>query len=183
MMTNNIHSIQEKSIAFIGFMGVGKTTIAQKVASKLFRDFVDIDEEIEKEFGMPTTDIFKQYGEAFFREKEKEYVIHYCQQPLKVISLGGGAFLQEEVKEACLKHSIVIYLDMSWEAWIERLTLLIDSRPILQSKSLDEIQALFESRKKIYEQHDSKVVTDNASPEDIANTIIDSMKLAWELHS
>ncbi|HZW68078.1 MAG TPA: shikimate kinase [Pseudogracilibacillus sp.] len=182
-MTKNIHSIQEKSIAFIGFMGVGKTTIAQKVASKLFRDFVDIDEEIEKEFGMPTTDIFKQYGEAFFREKEKEYVIHYCQQPLKVISLGGGAFLQEEVKEACLKHSIVIYLDMSWEAWIERLPLLIDSRPILQSKSLDEIQALFESRKKIYEQHDSKVVTDNASPEDIANTIIDSMKLAWELHS
>lgn len=183
MMRKNVHSFQEKSIVFIGFMGVGKTTIAQKVASKLFRDFIDIDEEIEKEFAMPTTDIFKHYGETVFREKEKEFVIHYCQQPLKVISLGGGAFLQDEIKEVCLKHSIVIYLDMSWEAWKERLPLLVDSRPILQNKSLGEIQALFESRKKIYEEHDSKVVTDNASPEEIANNIIDSMKLAWELHS
>lgn len=182
-MTKNIHSIREKSIVFIGFMGVGKTTIAQKVARKLFRDFIDIDEVIENEFAMPTTDIFDQYGETFFRQKEKEYVIHYCQQPLKVISLGGGAFLQEDIKEACLKHSIIIYLDMSWEAWLERLPLLIDSRPILQNKSIDEIQELFESRKKIYEQHDSKVVTDNASPEEIADNIIESMKLAWELHS
>lgn len=182
-MTENIYSIREKSIVFIGFMGVGKTTIAKLVASKLYRDFIDIDEEIEKEFGMPTTEIFNKYGEMFFREKEKEYVLHFCKQPLKVISLGGGAFLQDEVKDACLKHSIVIYLDISWDAWKERLHLLIDSRPVLQNKSLDEIKELFDSRKVIYEQHDSKLITDHADPEEIADYIIDSMKLAWELHS
>lgn len=182
-MTENIHSIREKSIVFIGFMGVGKTTIAKLVASKLYRDFIDIDEEIEKEFGMPTTEIFNEYGEAFFRQKEKEHVLHYCKQPLKIISLGGGAFLQDEIKNACLKHSIVIYLDISWDAWKKRLPLLIDSRPVLQNKSSDEIKELFDNRKAIYEGHDSKVLTDDLEPEEIADYIIDSMKLAWELHS
>lgn len=182
-MTENIHSIREKSIVFIGFMGVGKTTIAKLVASKLYRDFIDIDEEIEKEFGMPTTEIFNKYGEDFFRAKEKDYVLHYCKQPLKVVSLGGGAFLQDEIKDACLKHSIVIYLDISWEAWKDRLHMLIDSRPVLQNKSIDEIKELFNSRKEIYKHHDSKLLTDDSDPEEISNYIIESMKLAWELHS
>jgi shikimate kinase len=55
--------LREKSIVFVGFMGVGKTTIGRLVAKKLYRDFVDIDEEIEKEFGMPTTEIFEKFGE------------------------------------------------------------------------------------------------------------------------
>src|SRR5699024_11584722 len=53
---------------------------------KLYRDFIDIDLEIEKEFNMPTTEIFKLIGEEKFREKEKEYVKYYAEQPLKVIS-------------------------------------------------------------------------------------------------
>src|SRR5690625_2105190 len=101
-MTNMINSLslREKSIVFIGFMGVGKTTVAQLVAKKLYRDFIDIDQEIEKEYGMPTTEIFKQLGEKTFREKEKEYVFHYSKQPLKVIALGGGAFIREEDRKS-----------------------------------------------------------------------------------
>lgn len=176
-------SMREKSLVFIGFMGVGKTTVAKLVAKKLYRDFVDIDEEIEKEFQMPTTQIFEQFGEKTFREKEKEYVLHYCKQPLKVISLGGGAFLQEEVKNACLEHSIVFYLDITWDSWKERLHMLVDSRPILQDKSLDDIKELFETRKGIYEEHNSKVITDTFNAEEAADYIIDSIKLSWELYS
>ena len=51
--------LREKSIVFVGFMGVGKTTIGRQVAKKLYRDFVDIDEKIEKEFGMPTLKYLK----------------------------------------------------------------------------------------------------------------------------
>ena len=67
-------SLREKSIVFVGFMGVGKTTIGKKVAKKLYRDFLDIDEEIEKEFGMSTREIFEKFGEKTFREKEKEII-------------------------------------------------------------------------------------------------------------
>src|SRR5690554_2446175 len=127
-------------------MGVGKTTIGSQVAKKLFRDFVDIDAEIEKQFGMPVREIFQQFGEKTFREKEKELVLKYCQQKLQVISLGGGAFLQKEIKEACLKNGIVIFLDLSWESWKDRLNLIIDSRPVLQGKTLEEMEQLFYER-------------------------------------
>ncbi len=175
--------MREKSLVFIGFMGVGKTTVAQLVAKKLYRDFVDVDHEIEKEFGMPTTEIFKSIGETKFREKEKEYVLRYCKQPLKVISLGGGAFMQDDIRNSCLDHSIVFYLDISWDSWKERLHMLVDSRPVLQNRSLEDIEALFNERKTTYEDHNSKLTTDTFNEEEVADYIIDSVKLAWDLYS
>ena len=65
--------LRERSIVFIGFMGVGKTTIGKLVAKKLYRDFIDIDVELEKEFKMPIPQVFQQLGEKAFREKEKEF--------------------------------------------------------------------------------------------------------------
>jgi len=182
-MNKDLHSVREKSLVFIGFMGVGKTTVAKLVAKKLYRDFVDIDEEIEKEFGMPTTKIFETIGEKKFRAKEKEYVLHYCKQPLKVISLGGGAFMQEDIRKVCMEHSIVFYLDISWESWKERLHMLVDSRPMLQNKSLEDIETLFNERKSTYADHNSKLVTDDFDEEEVAEYIIDSVKLAWDLYS
>lgn len=181
-LLKNQLSIREKSIVFIGFMGVGKTTVANLVAKKLYRDFIDIDEEIEKQYNMPITAIFEQLGEHEFRSKEREYVLNYCQQPLKVISLGGGAFMQPEIREACLNHSIVFYLDISWKSWKERLNMLIDSRPVLQSKSIEDIETLFNDRRAIYENHNSKLVTDDFNEEEVADYIIESIKLAWELY-
>ncbi|MEH7225696.1 shikimate kinase [Bacillus sp. JJ1566] len=176
------NSLREKSIVFIGFMGVGKTTIGQLVAKKLFRSFVDIDQEIEKEYNMPTSEIFNSIGEKAFREKEKEIISKYCTQKLKIISLGGGAFLQKETRDICLKNCIVFYLDVSWESWKERISILIDSRPVLQGRSLQEIEELFMERKDIYSLHHSKLNTDDSNVEEIADYIIESLKLAWELY-
>lgn len=181
-MVNSL-SLREKSIVFIGFMGVGKTTVAKLVAKKLYRDFIDIDQEIEKEYDMPTTEIFKQFGEQTFREKEKEYVLRYSNQPLKVIALGGGAFMSEDIRNICLENNIVFYLDISWESWKDRLHMLIDSRPILQNRSLEDIEQLFNERKTFYQEHNSSLRTDHVSEEEVANYIIDSLKLAWELYS
>ncbi len=96
-MQTNERALREKSIVFIGFMGVGKTTIGRLVAKKLYRSFIDIDEVIEQEYQMPVPEIFKTIGEKEFREKEKQLIQHYAQQKLKIISVGGGAFMQEEV--------------------------------------------------------------------------------------
>lgn len=179
---NSKMSLREKSIVFIGFMGAGKTTIGQLVAKKLYRDFIDIDQEIESEFAMPTTEIFKKIGEKAFREKEKEVISHYCQQKLKIVSLGGGAFLQEEIRNTCLANSIVLFLDISWEAWKDRLDILIDSRPVLQGRTLEEIEQLFKDRQATYSNHHSKFSTDKLEPEEVANSIIEALKIAWDIH-
>ncbi|OIJ14041.1 shikimate kinase [Anaerobacillus arseniciselenatis] len=181
-MNNNKMALREKSIVFIGFMGAGKTTVGQLVAQKLYRTFIDIDQEIEKEYGMPTSEIFKTVGEKTFREREKELISNFSQQKLKIISVGGGAFLQKEIQEICLTNCIVFYLDVSWSSWKERLNILIDSRPVLQGRSLEEIEELFNKRQNTYSLHNSKFTTDNLEVEEVADYIIESLKLAWDIY-
>lgn len=173
-MGNNEIQMQNKSIVFIGFMGVGKTTIGKLVAKKLNWDFIDIDAEIEKKFNMPTTKIFEKFGEKTFRQHEREMIIRHSKQPKRIISVGGGAFLQEEIKKACMENCLVIYLDLSFELWKERINLIIDSRPVLQNKSLEEIKALFDSRKAAYSVHHLKIETDHLGTEEVVNHIVES---------
>lgn len=176
-MTNNKTPIGEKSIVLIGFMGVGKTTVGQLLADKLNRSFIDIDEEIEREYQMPTTEIFKTIGEKKFREKEKETVIYFANQRGKIISLGGGAFMQKEIRDACLQNCIVFHLDISWEYWKDRFGTLIESRPLLQNKTMEEVEALFHERKKTYADHHSNVMTDAFTEEEVAKQIINLIEL------
>jgi shikimate kinase len=163
----------KKSIVFIGFMGVGKTTIGKLVAKKLNRSFIDIDEEIEKEYQLPVPQIFNQMGEKAFRQKEKELISRLAEEEQKIISVGGGAFLQEEIRQVCLSSCIVVHLNLSLESWKKRVDLLIDSRPVLQGKSPLEMEELFYSRKAIYSQHHVKIETDDKAPNQIADEIID----------
>lgn len=97
--------LREQNIVLIGFMGVGKTTIGSHLARKLYRDFVDIDQEIEQEYNMPTTEIFKTYGEKGFREIEKDHILKLCSNTrLKVISVGGGAFYKKRLNRLVWLH-------------------------------------------------------------------------------
>jgi shikimate kinase len=183
-MSENIEiPLRERNIVLIGFMGVGKTTVGQRVAQKLYRDFMDIDEEIEKIYRMPITQIFQELGEQEFRRFEKEFIVKTCSETkLKVISLGGGAYLHEEVRRVCLSKCIVFFLDLSWESWKERLPLIIDSRPVLQNKTLREIEELFLKRREAYALHNSKVCTNDREPETVADSIVESIKIAWDIY-
>jgi len=183
-MTENIDiSIREKNIAFIGFMGAGKTTIGQLVAKKLYRDFIDIDQELERIHQMPVTQIFEKMGETSFRKMERELIVSLCKNTrVKVLSLGGGAYLQEEVRKACLANCIVFFIDLSWESWKERIPLIIDSRPVLQNKSLDEIEELFLNRRSAYNIHHSRITASEIDAETAADQIVESLKLAWDMY-
>jgi shikimate kinase len=164
-------------------MGVGKTTIGQLVAKKLYRDFIDVDQEIEKKQNMPISLIFQKFGEDYFRKIEKEYIVDICTNTrLKVVSLGGGAYLQEEVRNACLSNCIVFLLDLSWDSWKDRMPLLVENRPLLKEKSMEEIEELFIKRQNAYSLHNSKVSTNNLDPETVADEIVNSVKLTWSIY-
>jgi shikimate kinase len=170
---------RDKSIVFIGFMGVGKTTIGKNVAAKLNRDFIDIDEQIEKEYNMPVSQIFSEFGEKAFRDREKSLIANLAEQQQKVISVGGGAFLQEEIRKTCLECCIVIFLDLSLEGWKNRIGLIIDSRPVLKGKSIEEMEDLFYKRQAIYTNRHLKISTDNKDAETIASQIVDELSSRW----
>ncbi|KIL35822.1 shikimate kinase [Cohnella kolymensis] len=183
MTTNKVIPLKERNIILTGFMGVGKTTIGQLIANKLYRDFIDVDQEIEKQHNMPVTEIFKSMGEKNFRQMEKDYIVDLCYNSrLKIVSLGGGAFMQEEIRAACLSTSIVFFLDLSWSSWKDRLHLIVDSRPVLQNKSLDDIESLFAARQHVYEINNSKISTDDSDPEEVADYIVRTLKLGWEMN-
>ncbi|WP_100010499.1 shikimate kinase [Lentibacillus sediminis] len=169
--------IKGKNIVLTGFMGVGKTTIGKDLANQLNRGFVDMDEEIEKAVDMSIPDIFQTYGEAYFRDKERELIASYSRLgKRKVISLGGGAFLQEETRRLCLSECLVVFLDLSWPFWKERISLLRDSRPLLQGRTEEEIKALFDERQEIYAAHHLKIKIDNLSPHEASEEIIDALQ-------
>lgn len=167
---------KEQSIVLIGFMGVGKSTIGKELAKKFRRNFIDIDMEIEKIYGMETTEIFRTYGEKSFRAKEKELSIYYAKQPGYIISLGGGAFMNEEIRSVCLSYGLIIYLDLSWEYWKDRISILVDTRPMLQEKTLEEIRTLFHERKEIYRNHHVKINMDDLNIEDTVTAVMEALE-------
>lgn len=182
-MTENIQiPSREKNIVFIGFMGAGKTTIGQLVAKKLHRDFIDTDLEIEKKYGIPIPEIFRKFGEPHFRQLEKEFIIDTCTNThLKVISLGGGAYLQEEIREACLSRCIVCLLDLSWKALKSRLPFIVDTRPVLQNKTLAEIEELFRKRSALYSNHHMKISIEDLNFEKTADQIVELLNISGDL--
>jgi shikimate kinase len=168
---------RDKSIILIGIMGVGKTTIGKLVAKKLNRTFIDTDEEIEKEYKLTVAQIFNKHGEKAFRDREKSLIMSLAEQRQKIISVGGGAFLQEEIRKVCLTNCLVISLDLSLEGWKDRVALIINSRPVLQGKTSEEMEELFLKRQEIYAFHHLKIDTDDRDALDIAEQIVEELRL------
>jgi shikimate kinase len=105
-------------VAFIGFMGSGKTTAARAAAEALHAVPVDADEVIEERLGKPIERVFAEDGEGAFREAEEAVTVELLEDPAnRVVALGGGAIASERVR-AALADRLVIWLDVDLEtAW------------------------------------------------------------------
>jgi len=164
---------RSRPIILVGFMGVGKTTVGTLLAERLGRPLKDSDQEIEKRMRMTITAIFAQYGEPRFREIEREVVAELCRRKKPaVISLGGGAFVQEQTRRICLESGTVVHLELSWPLWAQRMEQLKNTRPLLQSKTMEEIRALYETRSSVYRMAHHTVKTDGLNADAIADRII-----------
>ncbi len=153
-------------------MGVGKSTIGKILAKKLNYIFVDVDKIIESKEGSSINFIFKNKSESYFRKIENDVTLTELRKNSSVISLGGGAFLNNAIRKSVKKTSISFWLDVSLEELVKRLK-KNRYRPLLFQKNISEtIKKIYFDRKKIYNEADFRIKCSSLNSEEIANKII-----------
>ena len=168
-----------RNIALVGFMGTGKTTIAQELARELKYEYVDIDEVIEETEDMKIVDIFAQKGEKYFRNIEKEIVRDISAQAGKVIACGGGIVLDEENIQNLKASGVVICLEARPEVILERTKNYLH-RPLLNVEDKKgKIRELLQKRKAAYARADWAMDTSDYTQEEVIEKILYQLK-GWE---
>ena len=154
-------------------MGCGKTTIGMQLAKKLPEyKFVDIDQEIEKSTQKKISEIFLKHGEPFFRMLEAKKIKYFCKYDKQIISLGGGAFEDEENRKLLMSSGKVIYLKASPDEIFNRIKNEVH-RPLLKKNfSVEKIKQILKNREKNYEKAYYTIDTDKKTPDDITQEIL-----------
>lgn len=164
---------KKKNIALIGFMGTGKTTVGKILAEKLNYDFVDTDDYIEDIIGKSIKDIFDEYGEDYFREKETEILNEILKKNKQVISTGGGLITRDINREMLLNECYVVSLSATAKNIYFRVKDNND-RPLLNTAHPERaIRQLLHKRYKYYQQCHYMIKTDEINIWSIVDRIIE----------
>jgi len=172
------------NLIITGFSGTGKSLVAKEAARRLNWAFLDTDDEIVKQIGKPIAEIFRQDGEARFRELEREAIRKACQQRQTIIAIGGGAIVDPQNYELLAKSGLIVCLEAKPETIYERLlretghSPETEVRPLLTTDNpLERIRQLKASRQSFYAQADWAIHTDSLSVSEVADEVI----RAWRL--
>ena len=153
-------------------MGVGKSTIGKILAKKLKYNFIDIDKLIEDKEGVSINFIFKNKSESYFRKIENDITLSELKKTSAIISLGGGAFLNNSIRKSAKKLSTSFWLDVPIDVLIKRLK-KNGKRPLLLKKNTnEEIKKIYFARKKIYNEADYRIKCEALRSEEIAKKIL-----------
>ena len=163
--------IFKRNLVLVGMMGSGKSTIGKIVARNLQYDFVDIDNEIEKIEGKTISEIFIKKGEKYFRELEEKVVLYKLNSKLKVISLGGGSFINKKIRKNIKKDHFSVWLKWNYDTLIERIT-KNDKRPLVKKLSKKNLLYMIKDRSVIYSEANIKIECENLSKKEIVNIIL-----------
>jgi shikimate kinase/3-dehydroquinate synthase len=137
----------DKSIALVGFMGAGKTTVGKELAGRIGRSLVDLDAEIEEQLGATIDEIFRGRGEAEFRKIEERAAATALKLEGAVVVLGGGAVQAERTRELLRKRSITLWVDVDVETAWKRAG---GERPLARDEQ--DFRELYERRRPLYEE-------------------------------
>lgn len=172
----SIENLPLYNIFFIGFMGVGKTTVSSYLSNLLNRKEIDIDQCIAKREKMKIPEIFKKYGEEYFRNCETEVLKDLNSEDGVIISCGGGIVLKEENISLMKERGKIILLTSTPQTIFERVR-YSDERPILNNNmNVDFISELMKKREEKYlHAADLIIDTDKKSIEEVCEEIISSL--------
>lgn len=151
----------ERTIALVGLMGAGKTTVGRRLAAALGLGFADADAEIVKAAGCSIAEIFAEHGECAFRQGERRVIARLLAGPVHVLATGGGAFIDPGTRALMKERAISIWLKAPLEVLIKRVEKR-EHRPLLQEDDPRAVmERLMAERYPIYAQAD---ITVESSP-------------------
>lgn len=172
----NVGDPATRTIALVGLMGAGKSTVGKRLAEVLGRSFRDSDEEIEKAAGMSVSDIFALHGEAEFRRGEKRVLERLLNEPPHVLATGGGAYLDPETRALMRRKAITVWLNADIRTLWRRVSRR-GHRPLLKTANPREVLSrLLEERRPVYAEADLVVESRDGPHEDTVRAILDALR-------
>ena len=162
----------KENLVFLGMMGSGKSSIGSLVAKKLNLEFIDIDKEIEKKLGMNIKEIFNSKGENYFRELEEKITLNKLKLSSTVISLGGGAFINQQIRRVVLKKNISFWLNWSDQILLDRIKNSA-KRPLAYKSSDDKLIEIINKRSSLYSRALYEIKCDSLSKNEIVNKVLE----------
>lgn len=151
--------LRHRTIALVGLMGVGKSSVGRRLANALDLPFRDADAEVETAAGRSISDIFSDLGEEAFREGERRVIARLLDQEPHVLATGGGAFMNPQTRELIKSRAVSVWLKTDLQVLARRVSRK-DTRPLLVGKDpLEVLQGQAQARYPAYGEADLVVET------------------------
>jgi shikimate kinase len=167
--------LRRRTIALVGLMGVGKSSVGRRLANALGLPFRDADAEVETAAGRSIPEIFAELGEPAFRDGERRVIGRLLEGPPHVLATGGGAFVNPETRTLIKANALSIWLKADLEVLARRIGRK-DSRPLLAGKDpMDVLRAQAELRYPLYAEADIAVETGDTAHHVAVGQVIDAM--------
>ena len=165
-----------KTVALVGMMGAGKSSIGRRLAARLSTPFRDADGEIETAAGCSVSEIFERYGEAAFRDGERRVIARLLGEPPHVLATGGGAFMDPETRARLKEKAVSVWIKAPVALLLQRVQRR-DTRPLLRNGDPKEtLMRLLAQREPVYAEADITFESEDA-PHHVA---VDRIILALE---
>lgn len=165
-----------RTVALVGMMGAGKSSVGKRLAARLNLPFRDADEEIEKAAGCSITEIFERYGEPAFRDGERRVIARLLSEPPQILATGGGAFIDPQTHAEIKKRAVSIWIKAPIEVLVERVSRR-DNRPLLKNGDPREIiERLLAQRDPIYAEADLSIDSAAGPHAQAVERIVEALK-------
>ncbi len=163
-------------IVLTGFMGSGKSTVGPLVAQRLGWRFVDVDDVIVAETGIPITEYFARHGEAAFRELERSTIARLSAEDALILALGGGAIEQTDTRNLLLTSpgTLLIHLEVELATTLARCRGTEDIRPVLADQA--NLSSRYERRLPLYRTAHVSIPSDTLTPEQVVEAVLEAIQ-------
>ena len=172
--------LRRRTVALVGLMGVGKSSVGRRLANALSLPFRDADAEVETAAGRSISDIFSELGEAAFRDGERRVIARLLDQPPHVLATGGGAFMSPETRQLIKSKALSVWLKTDLDVLARRVGRKT-TRPLIADRDpMEVLQAQADVRYPVYAEADVVVETGDAPHHTTVDQVIRALSAFLE---